>query len=168
MNLRYPRYCELPENLVFIDEIVDLVNEVHAGIPASAKNGKERFTRSMASNYMKQGLTPPAVGKKYAREHICLILLAATLKLVCNAESAVALTKLIFASGDFEKTQDMLAEAFESNMSAMSKRLPNAVDEGGLPQDEDALAGLLASSVAAKVCAHAMTEGLLDLRTDGR
>lgn len=158
MIFHYPRYHELPEQLVFIDEMVDLVNQVHACIPAAAKNGKVRFTRSMASNYMKHGLTPPAVGKKYGREHICLVLFAATVKLVNNAEGTIALAKEMFASGEYERTQDMLAESFESSMARAFSRvegLRGTVDETS--DREEALAEALAQAVAAKTCAYLLS-----------
>lgn len=155
MNFHYPRYQELPDQLIFIDEMVDLVNEVHACIPVAAKNGKLRFTRSMASNYMKHGLTPPAVGKKYGRDHICLVLFAATVKLVSNAEGTIALAKEMFASGDFEKTQDMLAEAFEAQMNAAFGQVEELASEGDVSSGrEEALAATIALAVAAKACAY--------------
>lgn len=159
MSFHYPRYQELPEDLVFIDELVALVNEVHADLPSSARNGRKSFTRSMASNYMKQGLTPPAVGKKYSREHICLILFAATVKLVENAEETMALSKLVFASGDYERVQDMLAEAFNKSMETARARAEGAATGRMEFRDEEALlTALLSESVAAKVAAHLVAE----------
>lgn len=158
MDFRYPRYRELPEDLVFIDDIVALVNEVHADLPSAARNGKKGFTRSMASNYMKQGLTPPAVGKKYSREHICLVLFAATIKLIGNAEGTVALSKLMFSSGDYERVQDMLAEAFNQSMDAAGEKIGESAARGGNSRDDEALlAGFLSEAVAAKVAAHVVT-----------
>lgn len=155
MDFHYPSYRELPEDLVFIDDIVALVNEVHADLPSAARNGKKGFTRSMASNYMKQGLTPPTVGKKYSREHICLVLFAATIKLIGNAEGTVALSKLMFSSGDYERVQDVLAEAFNQSMNAACEKAEGAVASHAEPSDEEALlAALLSDSVAAKVAAH--------------
>lgn len=118
-SFHYPRYAELPDELVFLDDIVALVNEVHKGLPPAAKNNKERFTSSMASNYIKQGLTPPAIGKKYSKEHICLILLASTLKLAYSAGDVVAITRAIFSGDDFASTQDMVACAFEKSAERM-------------------------------------------------
>lgn len=159
MNFHYPRYQELPEDLVFIDDIVALVNEVHADLPSSARNGKKGFTRSMASNYMKQGLTPPALGKKYSREHICLVLFAATIKLIGNAGGTVALSKLMFSSGDYERMQNMLADVFNQSMGAALKRAERAETKAAEScVDEPLLAELLSEAVAAKVAAHIVAE----------
>lgn len=155
MGFHYPRYQELPEDLVFIDELVALVNEVHADLPSSARNGRKSFTRSMASNYMKRGLTPPAVGKKYSREHVCLILLAATIKLVENAEETVALSKLVFASGEYERVQNMLSEAFNKSMAeACTKAEGETAGRSSFHDKEGLLTSFLSESVAAKVAAH--------------
>lgn len=161
MDFHYPRYRELPDELVFIDDVVDLVNSVHADLPSSVLNGRKCFTRSMASNYTKQGLTPPAVGKKYAREHICLLLFAATIKLVGNAESTVALSKLVFSSGDYEHVQDALSETFDRNMRAAGEKAKGGFsDVGGHRGERDGgilLGELLSEAVAAKTAAHLLS-----------
>lgn len=114
--LHYPTYDELPDDLVTLSELVGIVNDAHVDLPLRARNRHQEFTASMASNYVKQKLTPPPVGKKYTRLHVCMILFAATIKLAYSADDVIDITRHVFAGfGEgirLKKLQDMLALEF--------------------------------------------------------
>ena len=120
-GFHYPRYDELPEDLVFLDAIVKLVNESHAPVPFEMRKNSKLFTSSMASNYIKQGLTPSPVGKKYTREHICRIYFAAMMKLVFSTDNVLALTKKLFTEDNVASVNDALAETFERSISCYAR-----------------------------------------------
>lgn len=113
-TVHYPLYDELPAELVFLDDVVGIVNCVHAPIPTRARNGKTEFTRAMASNYVKARLTDPAVGKKYSREHIARILFASTIKLSYPTEDVLALAHELFDGQDCRLVHDRIASQFNS------------------------------------------------------
>ena len=115
-KFHYPRYGELPDDLVFLDAIVKLVNESHKPIPFEMRKNSKLFTSSMASNYIKQGLTPPPVGKKYTRDHICRIYFASMMKLVFSTDSVLALTNKLFTEDNVASVNDALAETFEHSI----------------------------------------------------
>lgn len=120
-RFHYPRYDELPEDLVFLDAIVKLVNHSHAPIPFEMRRNSKLFTFSMASNYIKQGLTPPPVGKKYTRTHICLIYFASMMKLVFSTDNVLALTRKLFTEDNVASVNDALAETFEHSISCYAR-----------------------------------------------
>lgn len=120
-EFHYPRYEELPEELVFLDAIVKLVNESHAPIPFEMRRNGKLFTSSMASNYMKQGLTPPPVGKKYTRDHVCRIYFAAMMKLVFSTDNVLALTNKLFTEDNVASVNNALAETFEKSISCYAR-----------------------------------------------
>lgn len=140
----YPSFAELPEGLIYLDELIGIVNDVHGVFPVSARNGHDAFTRSMATNYIKQGLTGPAVGKRYEREHVCRILFAATAKLVLQAIDVSRITHALFDGNDVATVHDSFADAINSLMA----NEPLAMD----------LSATLQAHVAASVCAkvHAL------------
>lgn len=115
-TLHYPDFSELPEGLVSLNELVAVVNAAHANLPLRARNRHQEFTASMASNYVKSKLTPPPVGKKYTRLHVCMILFAATIKLAYSAEDVLDITRYAFEGFDegirLQRLQDMLALEF--------------------------------------------------------
>ena len=106
----YPLYDELPEGLMFARELVAYVNRVHAPLPDRVRRGKV-FTTPMATNYVKGGLTPPAIGRRYSRDHLALVLFAATAKLCFSAEEVYWLAEQLFADGDIRTAHDAFAHA---------------------------------------------------------
>ena len=187
LDFHYPRYDELPEGLVFLDTIVKLVNRSHAPIPFEMRKNRKLFTSSMASNYIKQGLTPPPVGKKYTRYHVCRIYFAAMMKLVFSTDNVLALTERLFTEENAAAVNDALAETFEQSIAcyaryglaalgwidepvpaphanALALRAEDPVDEGDAPWSELApeafmLVNFVADTFAAKAASVAMLGG---------
>ena len=106
----YPLYDELPEELMFARDLVTYVNHVHAPLPDRVRRGKV-FTVPMATNYVKGGLTPPAIGRRYNRDHLALVLFAATAKLCFSAEEVYWLAEKLFAGGNVRAGHDAFARA---------------------------------------------------------
>ena len=112
----YPSYDELPEGLLFARELVAYVNRVHASLPDRVRRGKV-FTTPMATNYVKGGLTPPAIGRRYNRDHLALVLFAATAKLCFSAEEVYWLAEQLFADGDVCTAHDAFAHAMNDALA---------------------------------------------------
>ena len=112
----YPFYDELPEGLMFARELVAFVNRVHAPLPDRVRRGKV-FTVPMATNYVKGGLTPPAIGRRYNRDHLALVLFAATAKLCFSAEEVYWLSERLFEGGDVRSTHDAIARAMNDALA---------------------------------------------------
>ena len=107
----YPFYDELPEELMFTRDMVAFVNGLHGELPKRVRRGKT-FTAAMATNYVKGGLTPPAIGRRYDRDHLALILFAATAKLCFSAEEVYWLADELFDPADMRASHDAVARAF--------------------------------------------------------
>lgn len=112
VTFTYPSYGDLPDELMFVDDMVAFVNKVHASLPQRVRRGKV-FTRAMATNYVKGGLTPPAVGRRYTRDHLALILFAATAKLCFSAEEVYWLAGELFEADNIPSSHDSLKYAFD-------------------------------------------------------
>lgn len=114
-SLHYPLYAELPDQLLFIGQVVDFINEVHAPLSPRARNGKI-FTDAMATNYVKRGLTPPAIGRRYGKDHLSLILFASTAKLCFCANDVMDLARELFPDGMVAKSHDEFARAIAAEL----------------------------------------------------
>ena len=112
----YPPYDELPERLLFAREIVAFVNRVHEPLSDRVRRGKV-FTVPMATNYVKGGLTPPAIGRRYNREHLALVLFAATAKLCFSAEEVHWLAGQLFEGRDVRGAHDAIARALNDALA---------------------------------------------------
>lgn len=144
----YPTFDELPSDLIYLDELIAVVNEVHGTLPTCARNGHEMFTRSMATNYIKQGLTEPAIGKRYAKDHVARILFAATVKLVLHATDVHRMTHAIFDVQTLAKAHDGFAHAMNAYMNGNDA--PKEIE------------GTVQGEIARAVCAKVHSLSLLE------
>ena len=85
---RLPRYADLPDFRLYIDQLIALVEKTLA--PLMGADGEKWITATMIGNYARQGVIPRPEGKRYGREH------AAYLIFVC-------LTKQVIAIGDIQQ-----------------------------------------------------------------
>ncbi len=71
-----PKYTELPEMGLYLEQMLAVVNGRLGPILA------EPVTGAMISNYIKNGAVPSPVSKKYMRVHICYIMVTCMMKQV--------------------------------------------------------------------------------------
>lgn len=77
---RLPRWAELPDLGLYMDQVIVLMGQYLGGIVS----GEEKLlTPSMVNNYVKMELMPPPVKKKYGREHL------ADLVMICVMKQAI-------------------------------------------------------------------------------
>ena len=96
---RLPRYADLPDFRLYIDQLIALVEKTLA--PLMGADGEKWITATMVGNYARQGVIPRPEGKRYSRDH------AAYLIFVC-------LTKQVIAIGDIQRLiQVQQGTAFE-------------------------------------------------------
>lgn len=65
-----------------MDQVITLMDRTFS--PALPKG---EMTKSMVNNYVKVGLIPRPVGKKYDREHLAMLLMICVLKQALSMES---------------------------------------------------------------------------------
>lgn len=75
-NLKLPRYDELPNFGIYLEQLVTIINDCLKTIIYDDKF----ITSSMINNYTKSGIMPSPVKKKYYREHIAYAVVITILK----------------------------------------------------------------------------------------
>jgi len=71
-NIHLPRWEEFPQFDLYIDQVIAFVNE-HLSIFNPSQD--TLITPSMINNYVKNGVLPAPVKKKYNREHLAKLLI---------------------------------------------------------------------------------------------
>ena len=66
-NLHFPRWHELPEFELYMDQVIGLVEKYLR--PLYPEN-KAPITPSMINNYVKQRILPPPENKRYGKKHL--------------------------------------------------------------------------------------------------
>ena len=68
VNIDLPQWELLPDIGLYMDQVITLMDRTFS--PALPKG---EMTKSMVNNYVKVGLIPRPVGKKYDREHLAML-----------------------------------------------------------------------------------------------
>ena len=76
-TVRLPRWEELPDLELYMDQVLSLTRRYLAPYPDFADNG---LTASMVNNYVKAGVLPAPVKKRYTRRHLSRLLMICLLK----------------------------------------------------------------------------------------
>lgn len=80
-----PRWNDLPELALYLDQVLEYVNHTIGFIFMNhEKNNDKVITSSMINNYVKNGIMPPPIKKRYHRDHLAFIVTITILKQVAS------------------------------------------------------------------------------------
>jgi DNA-binding transcriptional MerR regulator len=79
-DVHLPRWHELPDIELYMDQVITLIERYLSPLITLEKH--TLLTSSMVNNYVKQGLIPPPVKKRYNRKHIAFLIAITLLKQV--------------------------------------------------------------------------------------
>lgn len=116
-----PRLSEIPDLDLYMDQVILYVRKHFSLFPYSS--AENFITPSMINNYVKSGLIPAPIGKKYGRRHIAYILAVFFLKQVFSLEEVKAFIYL-----QTKATSE--AEAYEMFCDFLENELKNFDPEG--------------------------------------
>lgn len=154
---RLPRYNELPDLELYMDQLITYVSASTALLETSAD---KPLTASMVNNYVKQGVMPRPQNKRYNRAHVAYLVLICILKRAYSLADIERLVELQTCSAPLDRTYNFFCESFEASLRMLFERssgeqtpaqrvLSATIDDGGNGPKRVALAA--AASTAAKV-----------------
>lgn len=79
-NCRLPRWQELPDLELYMDQVISLVDVYLTPFIKPEKHNL--LTKSMVNNYVKLGLIPAPKKKRYTKNHVAFLIAITTLKQV--------------------------------------------------------------------------------------
>ena len=106
-----PRYEEIPQVGLYLDQTVKYVNGFYLPFPCV------ELTPSMVSNYVKQGLIGHPVKKKYTRDQLASLLYIAAAKTVLSIENIEMLFQV-------QRAHCTMAVAYEAFRCELGRCLP--------------------------------------------
>lgn len=110
LNFHFPRYAQLPELDLYMDQVLGVVNQ---RLSIFAAQGEKLLTAAMVNNYVKKKLLPPAVGKRYEPGHVALLFCICTLKPVLSISEIASMLALQCQLSPQRKAYDQFAELLE-------------------------------------------------------
>lgn len=137
-NFHIPRFRELPEIDLYMDQVIAYVNKCFLLFDDAA------ITPSMINNYVKIGIVPAPVGKKYGRNHLAYILAVYFLKQVLKMEE---IKNIVFHQIKLNNEY----KAYTYFCDALERSFKNCCFLTGDPQD-NAKAALESDRLALKSC----------------
>ena len=111
-DFKLPRYNELPNIDLYIDQVVQLVEQILD--PLRSEEGQAWITSSMINNYTKQGLIKRPVKKRYDKEQVAYLLyicLAKNVMQIANIKELIRTQKMDY---DSEVAYNFFCDAFEN------------------------------------------------------
>ena len=114
---KLPRWDELPDLELYMDQVLSLMERYLGAYPGFGRKG---LTASMVNNYVKLGLMPPPVKKKYTRTHLAQLLMICVLKASLSMEAIRGLLARSLAEADVADFFDRFCDGFESSMKSAS------------------------------------------------
>ena len=149
-----PRWEEIPDLELYMDQVLNLTRRYLQSYPESEEN---RVTSSMVNNYVKAGLLPPPVRKRYNAEHV------ARLFMICILKNSlpIAMIKKIF--DDRSKSNEGMPDFYNGFCDTFEKTFEESVTTH-LSGADDSVTDII---LCAALRAHAEQSLALKLCADG-
>ncbi len=112
INFRMPRYEELPAIDLYIDQAIQYVEIMFS--PLEMDERDRTLTNAMVNNYVKKGVVPPPVKKKYSRVHIVYIIIAYLAKQIFTIDEIARMIEIQKESFDIVTTYNYMCEELEN------------------------------------------------------
>ena len=126
---KLPSWDQLPDLELYMDQVLALVERYLSGDPAFEERG---LTASMVNNYVKLGVMPPPVKKRYTRAHLAYLLLICVLKAALPMTDIRRLLQAQTEDADLREVYDRFCLWYQEageEAAAVYERIP--VESGG-------------------------------------
>ena len=108
-----PRWNELPDLELYMDQVLSLIERYLRGYHGFDRKG---LTASMVNNYVKLGVMPPPIKKKYTRIHLAYLVMICVLKTSLPMDSIKNLISESLKSEDCSALYNEFCEEFETSV----------------------------------------------------
>ncbi|MBR5521545.1 MAG: DUF1836 domain-containing protein [Oscillospiraceae bacterium] len=125
-DFRMPRYNELPNMGLYIDQVLSYIEEMFE--PLELSKVSTPLTSSMINNYVKKGVVPTTIKKRYYREHMAYLVIVSLAKQVFTIDEIVRMIRIQKSVYDIETAYNYICIELEKILKAVFNEQP-------LPQD---------------------------------
>lgn len=145
---RLPRWEELPDLELYMDQVLSLIERYLGSYPGFDRKG---LTASMVNNYVKLGVMPPPVKKRYTRVHLAHLIMICLLKSSLPIERIKGLILRSIRNGGETEVYNEFCAAFEASVKHAVET--PAAEPGLSDVYAAALRAQAEQSVALRLCA---------------
>ena len=135
---KLPYWEELPEIDLYMDQVIALMDKYLSF--HKVDENTNIVTHSMINNYVKLGIMPAPVKKKYSREHIAYLIIICTLKQALPISDIRNLIELRVQKTSIEETLNFFSDLYDSvfnTVLALGKKFSTRASDGDAWQRHD-------------------------------
>ena len=110
-QIRLPRFEELPEIELYMDQVIALMDKYLA---VFSDDIPKLITPSIINNYVKQGVIPPPVKKRYTREHIARLIMICIFKQILSISNIQVLIQSSLEFNTIDEIYNFFADQYET------------------------------------------------------
>lgn len=127
INIHIIRWKEMPNIDLYIDQVINLLDKALGECVYKEKEGHV-ITKNMINNYVKHNIIPPAVNKKYNKEHIAKLVMICILKTLYSITDISSMLKFMNEDEDVETKYNLFCDEVESAIKVVFEKRE---DKGG-------------------------------------
>lgn len=120
----------LPEIYLYMDQVMTYMEKQ---LNLFERSDNPLLTSSMINNYVKDGVLPRPEQKKYAKEHLAMLMVICILKQVLSIQDVSWLTKTLLKDAPANEMYDHFCSAHTAALKEVSERV-DAVTAQGEPE----------------------------------
>nr|WP_319488462.1 DUF1836 domain-containing protein [uncultured Caproiciproducens sp.] len=118
----------LPEIYLYMDQVLTYMNKQLRLFERNESTSL--LTSSMINNYVKDGVLPRPEQKKYAREHLALLMVICMLKQVLSIQDISSLLKTLLEDASNAEMYGRFCEAHSSALKEVCDRVSSTAEQG--------------------------------------
>lgn len=151
----------LPELELYMDQVITFMNKQ---LEPFTYDGERLLTPSMINNYVKDGVLPRPVQKKYGRDHLVMLLMICLLKSVLSLPEIDATLHGLTEKNDIQDIYPYFLEKQNASLQQVTRRIQEQPDHS----DESLYRLALELALEANACHTAAARILDSLETKER
>ncbi len=156
LSYRIPRWDELPDIELYMDQVIALM-EKYLGVFYDEEN--KTITPSIINNYVKLGLIPPPVKKRYSKVHLAYILIICILKQVMPIHTVIRIIERQVRQHSIEEVYNNFCEEQEKSLLSVVKKALLLCD----PANDTNIEDLILTSTITANSEKAISEKMADI-----
>jgi len=163
-DFHMPRYDEIPDIDLYMDQLLVYIDKVLA--PLSVNEQEKALTTSMVNNYVKQGILPATVKKRYSRDHVVILIEICLAKQLYSIGEIGKLIAVQNANFDMRTSYNYICTELENVLKTTFSNEPLSKDSGNSNKMERLLVRNTVIAFAHKLHTQMLSDELLKKITD--
>lgn len=144
---RLPRWDELPDIELYMDQVITLMGKYFGWL---SPQDESVLTSSMINNYVKIGIIPAPIKKKYSRTHLFRLIIICVMKRVLPINDIAALIETLLETRTEDEVLDIFTSCYEEECFNTMSLLESSLEQNA---EEESKAALSLSVVQAAAIA---------------